>query len=78
MLQPRSADQVDMKLTNIKVGRVNDAVPSTYEEDIDMVHRWNKEYQRELTKPIRFLHTVSYNRTHCLMVITLLTLYYAI
>lgn len=42
VLQARSADQVDMKLTNIKVGRTNDPVPSSYEEDIDMVHRWNK------------------------------------
>lgn len=56
VVQPRTGDLVDMKLTNIKVGRTNDPVPSSYEEDIDMVHRWNKEYQRELTKPIRFTH----------------------
>lgn len=56
VLQARSNQAVDLKLTNIKVGRTNDASPSNYEEDLDMVHRWNKEYQRELTKPIRFVH----------------------
>jgi hypothetical protein len=57
VLQARgTADKVAMKLTNVKVGKTNDAVDGSFEEDIDMVHRWNKEYQRELTKPIRFQH----------------------
>lgn len=57
VLQARgSPDQVDLRLANVKVGKTNDAVSGNYEEDIDMVHRWNKEYQRELTKPIRFSH----------------------
>jgi len=56
VLQARSANDVSMKLTNIKLGRTNDQADGSYEQDIDMVHRWNKEYQRELTKPIRFAH----------------------
>ncbi|KAI1280670.1 Vitellogenin-5 [Halotydeus destructor] len=57
VLQARgSQNEVDMKLTNVKVGKTNDPVSGSYEEDIDMVHRWNKEYQRELTKPVRFVH----------------------
>lgn len=56
ILQPRGNGMVAMKLTNVKIGKTNDAVPGNYEEDIDMVHRFNKEYQRELTKPIRFQH----------------------
>jgi hypothetical protein len=57
VLQSRGQpDKVDMKLTNIKVGKTNDQTGGSYEEDIDMVHRWNKEYQRELTKPVRFQH----------------------
>ncbi|RWS06019.1 vitellogenin-like protein [Dinothrombium tinctorium] len=56
IIQPRSPGLVAFKLNNVKVGRLNDPVSSNYEEDIDMVHRFNKEYQRELSKPIRFIH----------------------
>ena len=57
VLQAQEAGKVAMKMTNVKVGHTNDHVPANYEEDIDMLHRWNKEYQRELTKPIVFKHT---------------------
>lgn len=56
LIQPRDSGLIAMKMTDIKIGKTNDQVPGTYEEDIDMVHRFNKEYQRELTKPIRFGH----------------------
>ncbi|RWS27858.1 vitellogenin-like protein [Leptotrombidium deliense] len=57
LIQARTAGGlVVMKLNDVKVARLNDAVSSNLEEDIEMVHRYNKEYQRELTKPIRFIH----------------------
>lgn len=54
VLQPLNEEVVAMKLANIKVGRLNDEVPANQQEDIDLAHHPHTEYQRELTKPIKF------------------------
>jgi hypothetical protein len=44
-------------MSNIKVGKHNGPVPNDYHGQIVMDHQINSEYQRELTKPIRFVYS---------------------
>lgn len=57
ILQPLSGEIVAMKLDNVKVGKHNGPVPNNYQEDIVMNHQPDALYQRELTKPIRFVYS---------------------
>jgi hypothetical protein len=56
-LQALSDSVVAMKMSDIKVGKHNGPVPNDYYGDIVMDHQINSEYQRELTKPIRFVYS---------------------
>jgi hypothetical protein len=57
ILQSLSDSVVAMKLSNIKVGKHNGPAPNNYHGDIVMDHQINADYQRELTKPIRFVYS---------------------
>jgi hypothetical protein len=57
ILQSLSDSVVAMQLSNIRVGKHNGPVPGDYHDNIVMDHQINSEYQRELTKPIRFVYS---------------------
>jgi len=55
ILQAVSDSVVAMKLTSIQVGKHNGAIQSN--GDAVMDHQLNAQYERELTKPVRFVYT---------------------
>jgi uncharacterized protein YlbG (UPF0298 family) len=55
ILQSNADNSVALKMSNIRVGKHNGPVSgSDYHEDIVFDHQLNKEYSREVSKPIRF------------------------
>lgn len=57
ILQALSDSVVQLKMSMIQVGKHNGPVANDFPAgDVVMDHQMNSQYQRELTKPIRFVH----------------------
>lgn len=57
VIQGEGQGQVAVKMANVKLGKINDNLPQSYEdEDITIEHQPDTEMARHLTKPIRFFY----------------------
>jgi hypothetical protein len=56
ILQPISESVVALKLANVRIGQHNGQVPNNYQQRFVMNHLPDPQYQKELTKPIRFVY----------------------
>jgi hypothetical protein len=56
ILQPLSDSVVALKLSNVRIGKHNGPLYNGFQEDIVMNHLPDPQYQKELTKPIRFVY----------------------